>query len=279
MLTLTQVKKLLKDRGLRPNKRLGQNFLIDGNIAARIIKAACPDVCDTMIEIGAGLGNITAELLGPAKKVIAIEFDKGLCAVLRDTLAGRPNLEIFCRDILKFDFAGALKGERARVIGNLPYYITTPILERLIENRHNIDTAVLMVQKEVGERMVSAPGSKAYGSLSCYVGFYARTEFLGVVRRTSFFPQPEVDSVLLRLTFLDGGAVAVKDEELLFKVIRAAFNQRRKTILASLSNKGIKGLKKEQMRGILNKARIKEERRPQTLSLQEFARITDELHG
>jgi 16S rRNA (adenine1518-N6/adenine1519-N6)-dimethyltransferase len=134
-----------------------------------------------------------------------------------------------------------------------------------------------MVQKEVGERLLAGPGLEAYSALSCYAGFYARTEFLGIVRRTSFFPQPKVDSALLRLTFLEKGSVAVNDETLLFEVIRAAFNQRRKTILTSLGNKGIKGLKRQEIKAVLERARIDAQRRPETLSLHEFARISDEL--
>ncbi|MCX5715666.1 MAG: 16S rRNA (adenine(1518)-N(6)/adenine(1519)-N(6))-dimethyltransferase RsmA [Candidatus Omnitrophica bacterium] len=278
MLTITRVRELLKSHNLRPNKRLGQNFLIDRNIANKIIAAAGPKPGGTLFEIGAGLGNITADLAGLAGRVIAVEFDKGLCAVLQETLKGCANLEIFCADILKFDFAGALRNGRATVIGNLPYYITTPILERLIENRRAISGAVLMVQKEVGERLTSAPGSKVYGSLSCYLGFYAKIEFLGVVSRSSFFPQPEVDSVLLRLDFLDKPAVAVKDEELLFKVIRAAFNQRRKTIQSSLSHKKISGFGRQEVTAALNRAGIPGRQRPEMLNLQEFARIADELY-
>jgi 16S rRNA (adenine1518-N6/adenine1519-N6)-dimethyltransferase len=267
----------MHDYGLRQNKRLGQNFIIDRNIVEKIKALANLTSDDEVLEIGAGLGNVTADIAGLVKKVVAVEFDKGLCAASKNILHDRKNIEFVCQDILKFDLKARSQKTRFKIIGNLPYYITTPVLEYLIKNKDNIKDALLMVQKEFGERLAAPPGSRLYGSISCYLKFYTKLQFECIVKRTSFFPQPDVDSVLLHLSVLDAPPVEVRDEELLFKVIRTAFNQRRKTLLASLSHRGALGLSKDGVKEVLHNSDISPARRPESLSLEEFSRISNEL--
>lgn len=269
----------MRANGLRPNKRLGQNFLIDKNIVEKIIALSEISREDTVIELGAGMGNITADIAVAAKKVIAVEFDKGLCGVLRDIIVETKNIEPVCSDILKLDLERLARNGRLKVIGNLPYYITTPVLERLIGARQSIKDALLMVQRELGERLLAPPGSRRCGSISHYLRFYAEMESKCLVRKTCFFPRPDVDSLLLYIKFRSRPAVAVKNEELLFKIIRAAFNHRRKTILSSLSYNEQIGLARKRFTDILDTCGIMPSRRPESLTLEEFARISDGIKG
>lgn len=277
MLTISQIRDILRENGLRPNKKLGQNFLIDKNIVDKILIFAGIQKGDIVLEIGAGLGNATSELAASAKKVIAVEFDKGLCRVAAQRLQGSGNIEFVCRDILKFDFGPLAAQGRINIIGNLPYYITTPILERLIDNRACIKNALLMVQREFADRMLSGPGSKTYSSLACFLRFYADLEFMSVVKRSSFYPKPEVDSALVRFVPRASPPVSVKNEDLFFKIIRLTFNQRRKTVLATMSNKNVLRLTKESVRTILERAAVPANSRPESLGMEEFARIANEL--
>lgn len=277
MLTISQVREILKENGLRANRRLGQNFLIDKNIADKILAFADIQKQDVVLEIGAGLGNATSELAAAAKKVIAVEFDKGLCRAASERLRGFKNIEFLCQDILKFDFRPLASFGKIKIIGNLPYYITTPILERLIGNRARVKNALLMVQREFADRMLAKAGSKTYGSLACFLAFYADLEFMSVVKRSSFYPSPEVDSALVRLTPREGPPVSVKNEDLFFKIIRLTFNQRRKAILSTLSNKNVLGLNKESVRGALERSGVPANSRPESLGMEEFARIANEL--
>lgn len=275
----------MREYDFRPNKRLGQDFLIDRNIADKIIRFAGIDGDDTVLEIGAGIGNITEDIARTAKKVVAVEYDRRLCAILKENLSGCDNVEIVCRDILGFDIAPYAQGNKLKVIGNLPYYITSPILEYLITNSKYVSSALLMVQKEVGERMLAKEGGKALPAggrrspISCYIQYYTRPGFKGVVKRTSFFPAPEVDSALIYLEILDSPSVAVRNEDMFFKVIKGAFNQRRKMLLSSLSYKKRLGFDKEKVKEVLGKAGVAPERRPETLSLKEFGRIADGFAG
>ncbi len=275
MLTISQIKQLMLEYDFRPNKRLGQDFLIDKNIADKIIKAACINADDVILEIGAGLGNITEEIAKAAKRVIAIEFDKRLFEILKKGLGGYANCELICADILKIDFRSYAASNKLRVIGNIPYYITTPILERIIENRDCIKDALLMVQKEVAARMLAKSGSESYSSISCYIRYYTNSELKAIVKKTSFFPRPEVDSALIYLRVLDTPSVAVDNEELFFKIIRGTFNQRRKMLLSSLSNKKMLGVDKEQIRETLGSLGISPQIRPEELDIEGFARIAN----
>jgi len=279
VLTQSQIKALLAANGLSVNKRLGQSFLTDKNIVDKLLEAGRFDKEDLVLEIGSGPGNITSDLSARVKKVIAVEFDKGLYKILKRSLSGTRNCETVCCDILDFDLKKYAGKKKVRIVGNLPYYITSPAVEYIIENRDCVKDALLMVQKEVKDRILAGPSTKSYGSMSCYCSYYTKPEFKLAVKRQSFFPQPEVDSALIGLSMRSKPAVSVKDEALFFKIIRASFNQRRKMLGSSLANKGIRGLTKEEIKAVLTKSGVEPTRRPESLSLDEFARISDEFAG
>ncbi len=228
-----------------------------------------------MLEIGPGLGALTEALSSRCEKLIAIEYDKTLCSFLKRYFVNAENIEVVCADIL--DYKLSTINYRLKVIGNLPYYITSPIITYLIDNKKYIEQGFITVQKEVAERLISQPGRKSYGSLSCFVQFYCKPTIELYIPKNVFYPQPKVDSALVNLKFLDNPSVEVKDEKLFFKVIRAAFNQRRKTLLNALWAADISGADKPKLNKILLNAGIDPKRRGETLSLKEFARLTEEL--
>ena len=261
---------------LRPLKRLGQNFLIDANIKEKIIEAIRPAADDIIVEIGPGLGALTGGLVSLSRKVIAVEKDSRLCDALREGVGAKAkNLVLINDDILKVDLSSLAGNEKIKLAGNLPYYITTPILEYIIENKRLIKSAVITIQREVADRILASPGGKEYGSLSCFVQYHTRPEYLYTISRKCFKPQPSVDSSLIRLDIPDSPAVKVRDEELYFRIIRKAFNQRRKTILNALSSRGLAGPlgTKEGLGAALSRAGIDPSHRPETLSLQSFANL------
>ncbi|NQU73439.1 MAG: ribosomal RNA small subunit methyltransferase A [Candidatus Omnitrophica bacterium] len=279
MLTITEIKRLMEKFDFRPKKKAGQHFIIDRNIVDKLIRFADIGNEDLVLEIGAGIGNITRDIANVAKTVYALEFDKVLCNVLKTTLSGYVNIKPICQNILKFDFKAYGQKQKLRIIGNLPYYITTPILERIIENKDYIEDALLMVQKEMAERMLAKHGGKTYSPITCYVQYYTRPELKSIVKRNSFFPKPEVDSVLIYLKVLDTPSISVNNEKLFFKIVKTTFNQRRKMLSSSLGYKKRLGVDKEQARQILLKAGVAADKRPEALSLEEFARITNEFPG
>lgn len=276
----SQTKELLKEFNFRMTKSLGQNFLIDEGILDKIIKGAELTEKDYVLEIGPGMGSMTQKLCESAKKVVAVEIDKKLLPVLKVTLFGYENVTVLNDDVLKLDLKKTLEEhfeeQKAKVVANLPYYITTPIIMKLLEEKLNLDSITIMVQKEVGDRIKAAPGGKEYGALSVAVQYYAKPSQVLLVPPSSFIPQPEVDSIVLKLDILDKPAVAVDNEALFFRVVKAAFGQRRKTLLNALAA-GNLGLPKEQLRALLSSVEIDENRRGETLSLQEFANITNNL--
>jgi 16S rRNA (adenine1518-N6/adenine1519-N6)-dimethyltransferase len=275
MLTKNELREILDRYGLRPLKRLGQNFLIDANIKDKVVAAAGLSGRDLVLEIGPGLGALTADLARSAERVFAVEKDRKAVAVLRELIGPYfPNLKLIEGDILKFDIAKLGPG-RIKVVGNLPYYITTPIIERLVGESGRVSSAVIMVQREVAGRILARPGSKDYGSLSLFIRYHTRPSYLFTIKRTSFYPEPEVDSSLIRLEFLERPSVPVRDEALFFRVVRGSFNQRRKTILNSLSREAALGIPKEELSRILAQAGVAPSARPETLGLHQFARITD----
>ncbi len=262
-------------------KKFGQNFLIDAYVLDKITDAAGVTSDDVVLEIGPGIGTMTQVLCERAKEVIAVEIDRNLIPILReDTCREYSNLTIINNDVLKTDIA-ALAGERGgrplKVVANLPYYITTPIVMGLLEKHIPVDNITVMVQREVAERMQAGPGSKDYGALSLAVQYYAETYIAAYVPPNCFMPRPNVGSAVIRLTLRDKPAVQVKDEKKLFAVIRAAFSQRRKTLVNGLANSDEVSCTKEEAAAILAELGLPEAVRGEALTLGQFAAISDKL--
>lgn len=271
------IKELKERHGFRFSKSLGQNFLTDKNIIDHIIDDSLIEENDLVIEIGPGIGTLTAEAAQAAAKVIAIEIDKGLIPILKETLRGYDNVTVLNQDVLKTDLKALIQehdcGGKVRIIGNLPYYITTPIIMKILEDQVPADSITAMMQKEVADRIKAAPGSKIYGALSVAVQYYCTVEQILSVPREVFVPQPKVDSAVLRMDVRREHPVGLTDERVFFQCIKAGFEQRRKTLLNSLT--GTAGLSKEGIREILTAAEIDPARRPETLDLCEFAVIAN----
>ena len=276
----------IKERhGFKLSKSLGQNFLTDKNIIDRIIEGAGIGADDLVIEIGPGIGVITSEAAERAKRVIAVEIDRNLIPILKETLADKDNVEIVNQDILKTDVNRLIEDCRnsedklsgVKIIGNLPYYITTPIIMKLLEEGVNADSITVMMQKEVADRIKAAPGSKAYGALSVAVQYYCRVEAVVNVPKEVFVPQPKVDSTVLKLAMREEKPVELKDREVFFRCVKAGFGQRRKTLLNSLM--GVEGVTKEGVREALLAAGIDPARRAETLTLEEFADLSNEVYS
>ena len=276
MLTKSQLKEIFSKYNFKPLKRLGENYLIDANVKDKIIHEARVNKDDAIFEIGPGFGALTIDLARANARIFAVEKDKKAFAILKEIIKGDfPNLKLFNEDILEFDIERIYSSKRLKVIGNLPYYVTTPIIEYLIDNRRYIESALIVVQREVANRLLALPGTKGCGSISCFIRYYTKPSYIHTIKRASFYPEPEVDSALVRLDFLEKGAVKVSDEELFFKIIRGAFNQRRKTIMNSLSRREVLGLPKEELMKILKKTGISASSRPEDMGLEEFAGITN----
>ncbi|SFH79565.1 16S rRNA (adenine(1518)-N(6)/adenine(1519)-N(6))-dimethyltransferase RsmA [Pisciglobus halotolerans] len=283
--TPSRTKEILKKHGFSLKKSLGQNFIVEPNILANIVDAAALDKETNVIEVGPGIGALTEVLARASKKVVAFEIDDRLIPVLADTLSPYENVEIVHQDILQANLAKTLEAsgvdvdERLMVVANLPYYITTPILLHLLEAPLLIDGLVVMMQKEVAERITAAPGSKAYGSLSIAVQYRMQAEVAFIVPKTVFVPQPNVDSAIIKLTRREKPAVSVKNEAFFFEVVRSAFVQRRKTLWNNLLiHFGKDDQTRERLTAALAEANIDPKRRGETLSLEEFARLADCLN-
>ncbi len=261
------------------NKRFGQNFLIDSHVLNKIIAGAEVGPDDVVLEIGPGIGTMTQYLAEAAGKVIAVEVDKNLLPILEETLAPYDNVEVIHADVLSLDL-NRLVDEKAggrpiKVVANLPYYITTPIIMGLFEQHVPLANMTVMVQKEVAARMKAGPGSKDYGALSLAVQYYAEPYIVANVPQNCFMPRPNVDSAVIRLTRFEEPPVEVKDEALMFKLIRASFNQRRKTLVNGLSNAADLNLTKAQILEVLASLGISETIRGEALTLTQFAAITN----
>ena len=263
---------ILKAFGLRMSKKLGQNFLIDAGIVQGIVDAAEIEPGDRVLEIGPGIGTLTQGLAEAGAEVTAVELDKKLPAVLAETLKAYENVTIVPGDILKVNSPAIMGDAPFKVAANLPYYITTPILMALLERHLPITRMVTMVQKEVAERMVAGPGSKTYGALSVAVQYYTEPEIVLNVPPRSFIPAPEVDSVVIACKVRETPAVDVMEEKMFFRVVKAAFGQRRKTLANALCGGGFP---KEQVRDAMERAGIDPTRRGETLTLEEFGRLAD----
>ncbi|WP_127836579.1 16S rRNA (adenine(1518)-N(6)/adenine(1519)-N(6))-dimethyltransferase RsmA [Clostridium prolinivorans] len=269
-------KDIVKKYGFRFTKSLGQNFLIDETVLYDIIEGAEVNKEDFIIEIGPGVGTLTKELLKRAKKVYAIELDDALIPILNKELEQFDNFNIIHKDALKVDFNEIIGEEKSvKVVANLPYYVTTPIIAKLLNGNYNFKSITIMIQKEVGERIAAKPSTKEYGALSILVQYYCDIKTIRKVSPSSFFPQPKVESIVIKLDKLPQKRVCVKDEKLFFKIVREAFNMRRKTLWNAM-----KSLKLDNK--ILEKAfehsGIDSKRRGETLNLQEFANLSNSIY-
>lgn len=281
--TPSRTKEILAKHGFSVKKSLGQNFIVDPNILVNIVAAASLDKDTNVVEVGPGIGALTEHLARASKEVVAFEIDNRLLPVLADTLSPYDNVEIVHTDVLKANLAEILTPrlnleERLMVVANLPYYITTPIIMHFLESEIRIDGLVIMTQKEVGDRITVAPGTKAYGSLSIAIQYYMEAEIAFIVPKTVFVPQPKVDSAIIKLTRREQPSVIVKNEKIFFQVARAAFVQRRKTLWNNLLVRyGKEEEIKEKLVKALELADIDPKRRGETLSLAEFGRLSDAI--
>lgn len=277
-----KTKEIIEKYSFYFKKNFGQNFLIDTDIISKIISVSDISKDDLVIEIGPGIGSLTQALAEKAGKVIAIEIDKNLIPILSDTLSEYSNIEIINEDILKtnIDFIIQESGyKNVKVVANLPYYITTPIIMAFLENKHKVDSITVMVQKEVADRMKAKPSTKAYGSLSVAVQYYASVSLATSVPKSCFIPRPNVDSSVLHLEILTTPRVQVNNEELMFKIIKFAFAQRRKTLVNSIYNMGDLGFTKEELINILKLCDLDEKVRGEALSLSQYAILSDKIQS
>lgn len=262
-------------------KKFGQNFLIDTRVLEKIVAAAGVTKEDVVLEIGPGIGTMTQYLAEAAKAVVAVEIDAKLIPILEDTLSAYDNVTVIHDDILKVDIAALAEqyngGKPIKVVANLPYYITTPIIMNLFESQVPIDNITVMVQKEVADRMQTGPGSKDYGALSLAVQYYAKPYIVANVPPNCFMPRPNVGSAVIRLTRYEQPPVSVKNEHLMFALIRASFNQRRKTLQNGLSNSSDLHFSKEQIANAIAAVGLSASVRGETLSLEQFASLANEL--
>lgn len=278
---LQETKFLMKKYGITANKNLGQNFLIDDEVVEQIVSSAQVSKEDLVIEIGPGLGTLTARLLERAGKVVAIELDDRMLKILIDRFGIYNNFELLHNDVLKVDLKQLISENKnqyshVKIVANLPYYITTPIIMKLLEDKLEIESITVMVQKEVADRITAVPGEKYTGAITYSVYYYAEPEEVCFVSKANFIPSPEVDSAVIQLNIRKDPVLQVKNEETFFKVIKASFMQRRKTLLNGLLNGGIIA-SKEQGKQILQTLDLPENIRGESLTIQQFAEIANIL--
>ena len=273
-------KEVVNKHNFKFSKSLGQNFLIDDNVIDRILEGARLSETDKIIEVGPGIGTLTREMGKVAENVVSIEIDKTLIPILKETLADLDNVEVVNEDILKVDVQGLIKeklnGGPVKLVANLPYYITTPIVMKFLEEDIPVTDIVVMVQKEVADRMNAQPSTKDYGALSVAVQYYCDTEIVAKAPRHMFMPQPNVDSTVIGLHVREEKKYNVDNEDIFFKTVKASFGQRRKTLLNSLGGLGF--LRKDQIKVALQEANIDEKRRGETLSIEEFASLSNAVN-
>lgn len=270
-------KDVVKKYNFKFNKNLGQNFLIDDTVLEDIVEGAEVSKDDFIIEIGPGVGTLTRELLKKSKKVCSIELDSDLIPILEEELKEFDNFQLIHKDALKIKFDEIIGEEKSvKVVANLPYYVTTPIIVRLLKENYKFHSLTIMIQKEVAERIDAEPGGKEYGSLSVLVQYYCNTKIIRRVSPESFIPQPKVDSIVIRLDRLSKPRVEVKDEELFFKVARQSFNMRRKTLRNAVKSLGI--IDSNKIEEAFQLANIDPQRRGETLSIEEFAALADSIY-
>jgi len=271
MLTASELKAVLREHGVRLSKRLGQHHLIDARAIARVVEACGVTRADTVVEIGAGLGALTEPLAERAGRVIAVEVDARIGALLKARLAGRPQVAVVCQDILTFHWNAV---PHAVVVGAIPYQLTSPILASLCEARATIARAIVILQEEVAQRLLARPGTKAYGRLTVLAQYGWDISRVGAIGRAAFFPQPAVESVCLRLTPRARPAVEVPDERLFFAIVKAAFAQRRKTLVNGLRAWSQERIPRQRLAGLVTQLGLAADVRGEALSLPQFAALT-----
>ena len=268
--------ELVKKYNFKFSKSLGQNFLVDDSVPRDIVLGAEVDENDLVIEIGPGVGTLTAQLLNKAKKVVAIELDSDLIPILTEEIGSNPKFTLIHNDALKVDFNEIIGEEKSvKLVANLPYYVTTPIIVKLLKENYNFKSLTIMIQKEVAERMNAEPGNKDYGALSLLVQYYCNTSIVRRVPPQCFIPRPKVDSIVIRLDRLQEPKVKVENEKLFFDIIRSSFNMRRKTLWNGVKNIG---LSKENLELAFEEAGVDPKRRGETLTIEEFAMLSDKIN-
>jgi len=270
--------RILRTRGIRPRKRLGQSFLQDLNIVNKIVDFADIQPDETVVEIGAGLGIMTGLMATKARRVIALEVDPSMVEILRERLQGFHNVDVVETDVLMYDFFSALpphSSEKLKIVGNVPYHISSPILFRLMDFRKSIASMVLMLQKEVADRIRAMPGKKDYGIPSVIISMFCRTQRLMDVPASCFYPEPKVVSSILKMGVREEPLINVRDEELFRKIVRLAFAKRRKTLVNNLRHARLTGYSTESMLSALQGSGIDGMRRAETLSAEEFGLLTN----
>ena len=280
---LEETKFIMKKYNIRANKSLGQNFLINEEVVKNIVECSKIEKEDLVIEIGPGLGKLTKYLLEKAGKVICIELDTKMLQILEDRFSLYDNFELINNDVLKVDLKNIIEKEKTqgkikqvKIVANLPYYITTPIIMKLLEEELELESITVMIQKEVADRLIAIPGEKNTGAITYSVYYYASSEAIMEVPNSSFIPEPEVTSKVIKLNIRKEPVVTPKDKEKMFKIIKYAFTQKRKTLLNSLTNNKIFENKQQGIE-ILNSLQINENCRPEELTLEQFKKISDNL--
>ena len=278
---LEETKFIMKKYNIKANKSLGQNFLIDDNVVESIVDAGNISNEDLVIEIGPGLGTLTKPLLEKAGKVICIELDKRMVKILEDRFSLYNNFELIQKDVLKVDLKELIEKnkkeehfKKAKIVANLPYYITTPIIMKLLEEELDLDSITVMIQKEVADRLIATPGDKETGAITYSIYYYSEAEAVLEVPNDSFIPEPEVTSKVIKLNIRKNPPIDVKNKEVMFRIIKCAFMQRRKTLLNALTNAKV-FINKEEGIGILNKLNLDENVRAEKLKIEDFANIAN----
>ena len=280
---LEETKNIMRRYNIKPNKSLGQNFLINSEVVENIVQSSDITKDDMVIEIGPGLGVLTKYLLEKAKKVVCIELDTKMVKILQDRFSEYDNIEIINTDVLKINLNEIIeknKGDirKVKVVANLPYYITTPIIMKLIEDRLDIESITVMIQKEVADRLIEIPGGKNTGAITYTVYYYCTSKKIMEVPNTSFIPEPEVTSEIIKMDLRDKPVVDVENPQIMFRIIKSAFMQRRKTLLNALTNANV-FINKEQGINTLKELNLKENVRAEELTIQDFSNITKIVFG
>ncbi len=280
---LEETKTIMKKYGIKANKDLGQNFLINEEVVENIINSSEISKEDLIIEIGPGLGTLTKELLKKAGKVVCIELDKKMIKILKDRFITSSNLEILNEDVLQVDLNELIKKhkgndniKKAKIVANLPYYITTPIIMKLLEDKLDIESITVMIQKEVADRLIDIPGGKYTGAITYTIFYYCESEKIMEVSNNSFIPEPDVTSEVIKMKLRNKPAVEIENPKVMFMIIKSAFMQRRKTLLNALTNTQVFASKQEGLK-ILKKLNLDENVRAENLSIQDYANIAKEI--